>query len=169
MDFFSPVQGLGYLAFVLGVSAFLQKEDWKLKSLGACESMAYVAHFIMLGNPAAVVSCALASIRSILAVKIRSARLAVFFIAANIALGLYVMDSPLAFLPIAGSCAATWAALVMSGIRMRIVFLFATALWLVNNILSGSIGGTVLEVFILTANGTTILRMTLDSRRAAAA
>jgi hypothetical protein len=39
----------------------------------------------------------------------------------------------------------------------------------VNNILSGSIGGTVLEVFILTANGTTILRMTLDSRRAAAA
>lgn len=35
MDVFSPAQLLGYLAFVLGVVAFAQRIDWRLKLLVA--------------------------------------------------------------------------------------------------------------------------------------
>jgi len=162
----SPAQIIGYVAFVLGVAAFLQKEDWKLKSLNACESLAYLVHFCLLWNPAAVVSSALSTVRSILAVKIRSATLAILFIAANLGIGIYAMDSWLGLFPIAGSCAATWAAFMMKDVPMRCVFLFGTACWLTNNIASGSIGGTVLEAFIGVSNIATILRMTRDARRA---
>jgi hypothetical protein len=160
----SPAQIIGYVAFVLGVAAFLQKEDWKLKSLNACESLAYLVHFCLLWNPAAVVSSALASVRGFLSVKIRSAPLAILFIVLNLGIGLWVLDRPLGILPILGSCAATWASFMMKGVPMRTVFLFATACWLTNNIASGSIGGTVLELFIGISNTVTTVRMIRESR-----
>lgn len=165
IDFFSPAQCVGYVAFVLGVTAFLQKIDWKLKLFNGFESMAYVAHFLLMGNPPAVVSAGLSSLRSMLAIKIQSKTLAVIFIAANLGIGIYVMKSPLGLLPIIGSCMATWAAFTMRGIPMRAVFLFSTFCWLANNIISGSIGGTVLEFFIATANGSTIVRILIDNYR----
>jgi hypothetical protein len=165
-EFFSPAQCVGYIACVLGVIAFLQKVDWKLKLFNSFESMAYVAHFLLLGNPAAVVSALLSSVRSLLAVKIRSKTLAVIFIVANLGIGIYVMKSPMGLLPVIGSCMATWAAFVMCGIPMRVMYLLSTFFWLMNNILSGSVGGTVLECFILTANAITITRMLLTEYRA---
>ena len=55
MDFFSPAQIAGYATFVLGVVAFAQRIDWRLKVLVACECVVYGVHFILLGNnPAAV-------------------------------------------------------------------------------------------------------------------
>lgn len=164
----SPAQIIGYVAFVLGVAAFLQKEDWKLKSLNACESLAYLAHFCLLWNPAAVVSSALASVRGFLSVKSKSTVLAVLFIVLNLGIGLWVMDRPLGILPILGSCAATWASFKMEGVPMRCVFLFATACWLTNNIASGSIGGTVLEAFIGVSNIVTTVRMYRAERAAKA-
>jgi hypothetical protein len=162
----SPAQILGYVAFVLGVAAFLQKEDWKLKSLNACESLAYLVHFCLLWNPAAVVSSALASVRGFLSVRSRSVILALLFIALNLGIGLWVLDRPLGILPIAGSCAATWASFRMKGVPMRCVFLCATACWLANNIASGSIGGTVLELFIGVSNAFTTIRMAREQRPA---
>ena len=161
----SPAQILGYVAFVLGVAAFLQKEDWKLKSLNACESLAYLVHFCLLWNPAAVVSSALASVRGFLSVRSRSTALAVLFIVLNLGIGFWVMDRPLGILPILGSSAATWASFKMQGVPMRYVFLFATACWLTNNIASGSIGGTVLELFIGVSNAVTTIRMIREAKQ----
>jgi len=47
----------------------------------------------------------------------------------------------------------------MRGIPMRLVLLVSTLLWLVNNIVSGSIGGTSLEVVIAIANTWTMVHM----------
>jgi hypothetical protein len=163
---FSPAQLVGYLAFVLGVTAFLQKTDWKLKSFNAAESLAYFFHFLLLGNPSAVVSAIISSVRSLLSIKIRSAPLAVFFIVLNIVLGVAFCTNPWGLFAILGTCLATWAALTMEGVPMRVLFLMSTFCWLTNNIASGSIGGTVLETFIALANGTTIVRMLRMQRQA---
>ena len=48
---------------------------------------------------------------------------------------------------------------LLHGIRMRVVMLTGTLLWIVNNVLSGSIGGTALELTILVVNCSTIWRL----------
>jgi hypothetical protein len=52
---------------------------------------------------------------------------------------------------------------------MRAVLLVCTLLWLANNILSGSIGGTLLESVIALANISTIIRLTSSQGQESAA
>jgi hypothetical protein len=55
---------------------------------------------------------------------------------------------------------------LMQGIPMRLTMLCGTGLWIANNVISGSIGGTALEVVIAVVNVTTIRRMARDARAA---
>lgn len=162
MQFFSAAQGVGYVAFILGVSAFLQKSDSKLKALNASESLVYAVHFTLLGNPAAAACALLSGIRSFSALKTRSALLAVIFVVINLALGVIFAKTVAGWLPVVGSCFATMAIFLMRGVRMRMVLLFSTLCWLMNNIISGSIGGTLLELTITTVSILTITRMLKD-------
>lgn len=159
MDVFSPAQWVGYAAFVLGIAAFLQKSDVRLKLLNAAETLAYTAHFAMLGNLPASASSFVSCGRSLLAMRFRSAWLAFVFIAVNVGVGAMVVTTWTGWLPVVGSSLTTVAVFLLQGIPMRLTILVATLLWLANNILSGSIGGTVLELFVALANITTILRM----------
>lgn len=159
MQFFSPAQCVGYVAFVLGVSAFLQKNDRKLKTLNASESLAYAVHFTLLGNPSAAACSLLACIRSFLALKTRSPFLAGVIIVINLGLGFWLAKSSAGWLPVIGACFATVAIFFMRGVRMRLLLLASTFLWLANNIVSGSIGGTLLELTIATVNSVTILQI----------
>ncbi|MDR3536180.1 MAG: YgjV family protein [Acetobacteraceae bacterium] len=159
MIVFSPAQCVGYIAFVLGVTAFLQRLDWKLKAFNASESVAYAVHFFLLGNPAASASSLIASVRSTLAIKLRSPVLAMLLILVTLGAGACVARSWTDWIPVIASCIATYAVFLMTGIQLRLAFLVCTLLWLVNNILSGSIGGTALETTIGLANGTTIIRL----------
>jgi hypothetical protein len=47
------------------------------------------------------------------------------------------------------------------------VMLCGTGLWIANNVITGSIGGTALEVVIAVVNSVTILRMGRQSRHPA--
>lgn len=156
---FSLAQCFGYLAFVLGVTAFLQKNDQRLKFFNASESFVYTVHFALLGYPPASASSAISGVRSMLSIKISSPWLAAFFIAANLAMGAALVKSPMGWVPVGGSCVATFAVFTLKGIPMRIGFFVATMCWLVNNIASGSIGGTALETVIAASNLWTMARM----------
>ena len=159
MQIFSTAQCVGYAAFVLGVSAFLQKSDRRLKTLNASESLAYTIHFALLGNPSASACALISCIRSFLSLKVRSPYLAAVFIAVNLTLGFILAKSAIGWLPVIGACFATLAIFLMRGVRMRLVLLVSTLFWLANNILSGSIGGTLLEFTIATVNLMTVAQM----------
>ncbi len=159
MQIFSAAQCVGYAAFVLGVSAFLQKSDRRLRTLNASESLAYAVHFTLLGNPSAAACSLLSSARSFLSLKTRSPLLAAFFIAMNVILGFVLAKCGAGWIPVIGSCFATVAIFFMHGVRMRMMLLVSTLMWLANNILSGSIGGTLLEFTIAAVNTVTIARM----------
>ncbi|HSM92524.1 MAG TPA: YgjV family protein [Anaeromyxobacteraceae bacterium] len=169
MDWLSPAQLLGYLAFVLGVTAFLQKDDRRLKAWVGAESLTYVLHFALLGNPSAAASALVSAIRSFLAIRFRSAWLAAVIVLVSVALGLAFSRGGAGWLPVAGSCIGAVAVFTMRGVPMRLVLLTSTFLWLANNALSRSIGGTLLEASIATASLTTIARMAAERRRLAAA
>lgn len=166
---FSPAQLAGYAAFILGITAFLQRDDRRLKLFLVAECAAYVVHFLLLGNPPAAGSAGVSGIRTWLSLRFRSKRLALLFTTVYLSLGATLIDSAAGWLPIVGACCATWGLLCMQGIRMRLTVLVSTALWLANNILSHSIGGTILEAFIAVANLTTISRAITDSKRVNAA
>ncbi|MDR3723551.1 MAG: YgjV family protein [Terracidiphilus sp.] len=159
VQIFSPAQCAGYVAFAVGVTAFLQKSDRRLKFFNGAECLVYAAHFTLLGNLSAAMSALISGTRSLTALKTRAPLLAVLFIVLNLALGLVFAKTAAGWLPIAASCLATVAIFFMQGIRMRLLLLVSTFLWLANNIVSGSIGGTALECVIATANIVTMVRM----------
>ncbi len=158
----SPAQVLGYLALVLGVSGFLQRDDRRLKRLVAAECFAYVAHFALLGVPSASSSALVSGVRTALSIRFRSAWLAAATVAVNVGLALAFSTHGAGWVPVVGSSLGAVAVFTMRGIPMRLVLLSSTACWLANNVLSGSIGGTVLESLIAAASVSTIVRMTLD-------
>lgn len=159
MEFYSFPQCVGYIAFILGVVAFLQKKDRPLKFFVGLESIAYTVHFMLLGNVTAAASALITSLRSFLAIKTSSTLVAVLVVIANIGAGLVLTKSLVGWLPVIGSCVSTYAVFTMKGIPMRLVILSSTFCWLANNILCGSIGGTLLETIIAVVNTSTILRM----------
>lgn len=165
----SPAQLSGYAAFVLGVTAFLQRKDRRLKLFLVGECVVYVVHFTLLGNLPAASSAGVSGVRTFLSIRLRSRWLALIFMAIYLGIGIALDTTGVRWLPVVGGGVATWGMFVLHGTRMRLVVLASTVLWLINNILSGSIGGTVLEAFIATASLVTIVRMIVEARRGDAA
>jgi hypothetical protein len=159
MHIFSAAQVVGYFALILGVTAFLQKSDQRLKFFNATQSLVYGLHFVLLGHLPACASSLVSSLRSFLALRSRSMWLGAAMIAANLGLGLAFVTSWPGWLPVIGSCIATYAIFTMRGIPFRIVLLTSTLFWLANNIITGSIGGTILEVANAAINISTMIRM----------
>lgn len=165
---FSFAQMVGYLAFILGVGSFLQKNDKHFKIWMTGECMAYAVHFFLLGNPTAVASTLVSAGRSVLSIHTRSLRLAWAIVALNIVLGVLFVKHPADALPLIASCIGTLALFRLQGIRMRLALLLGTVLWLANNLIAGSIGGSALEAVVASVNVFTIVRMAYDARRIAA-
>lgn len=166
---FSLAQMLGYLAFVLGVGSFLQKNDRHFKLWMTAECVVYAVHFALLGNPTAVASTLVSAGRSALSLHTRSLKLALAIVALNIGLGFVFVQKVSDALPLIASCIATLAIFRLHGIRMRLVLLVGTLLWLVNNLIAGSIGGSALEAVVAVVNLFTIIRMARAARVMAAA
>lgn len=159
IDWFSPAQCVGYVAFALGVGSFLQTDDRRFKLLMAGECLAYVVHFGLLGNPTAVASASMSLLRSLLALRTRALWVAALVVAANVALGLALARQPADWLPLGASCLGTLALFLLQGIPMRLLMLCGTCLWIANNVIAGSVGGTALEVVVACVNAGTIVRM----------
>jgi hypothetical protein len=160
-------QLFGYAAFVLGVASFLQKSDLRFKLYMAAECVAYLVHFTLLGNPAAGASSLVSMTRSLVSIYAKSLWIALIFIAINLGLGFKLATVWWNWLPLIASCVGTLALFLLEGIQMRMLMLVGTSLWIVNNVLSGSIGGTALEVVIAFTNTYTIYKMRVKSREAA--
>jgi hypothetical protein len=164
----SPAQVLGFVALVLGVTAFLQRDDRRLKLLLAVECFVYVAQFTLLGRPSAASSALVSGVRTALSVWLRSAWLAAASVAVTVGLALALHTSGTGWIPVVGSSLGAIAVFMLRGVPMRLVLLVSTGCWLVTNVLAGSVGGTILESIIAAASVTTIVRMTLAARGTAA-
>lgn len=159
MQLFTPAQGVGYVAFVFGVSAFLQRSDRRLKFLVGVESLIYGAHFLLLGHPPAAAAATFSGVRSFLSLRYRSVWLAAAIISANLAVGALLIRGGTGWIPLLSSSLATAAIFTLQGVKLRLALLLCTLLWLVNNILAGSVGGMLLETVIAVTTTTTMLRL----------
>jgi hypothetical protein len=158
-EVFSPAQLTGYAAFVLGVVSFLQRDDRRLKAMVGAQAFSYAVHFYLLGHLPAVAASLVTCTRALISLRTRSRLVALLLIAVNLVLGALTAHTAAAALPIAATTLGTIAFFWFEGIGMRLVLLGATGCWLANNLLVGSIGGTLLEVFIGASNTVTCFRL----------
>ncbi len=116
-------------------------------------------HFLLLGSTAASAAALASSARTFISLHTRSTPVAVAILSTNVALGFFTADGPIGWLPVVGTSIGTIAFFWFEGITMRLVLLSSTACWLTNNVMVGSIGGTVLELFIGLVNASTCYRL----------
>ncbi len=155
----APAQWPGYAAFVFGLACFAQTDDRRFKIFMALECAAYALHFAMLGQGTAVASTLISLARSVAALKARTPAVGLLFIVLGLVSGAVLYAGPVSLLPIAAGVIGTSALFFLQGVPMRALMLVGTTLWLVNNLLIGSVGGSLLEACLLLANATTIVRM----------
>lgn len=158
-------QWLGFLSFALGISTFYQKDDRKLKLVMLIFQFNNVLHFYLLGSDISAISTLLSFLRTATAIKTSSKLVAAAFVIVSIALGLWIANGPLDLLPILGSILGTIAVFLLKGIQMRIAFIIGAICWLANNIIVGSIGGSLLEATLLTVNLFTIMRLYRNNQK----
>jgi len=167
MDQLFFAQLLGFLSFVLGVCTFFQKDDKKLKIMMVVFNLNHLVHYLLLGSIVSALSALLSAFRTVTAIYTSSLMVAVLFIAVGLSSAIYFADSIWELWPMLGMSIGTYAVFVLKGIQMRIAFLIGAICWLINNILVGSIGGTLLEATLITVNLSTIIRLVKDNRKMA--
>ncbi|RZP71725.1 YgjV family protein [Vibrio vulnificus] len=152
-------QALGFLSFGLGISTFYQKNDRHLKILMLVFNLNHLLHFLLLGSMLSALSALLSAFRTTTSIFTSSKWVAAIFILIGIVSGLGMAEHWWELWPIVGTVIGTYSLFVLSGIRMRIGFLAGATCWLINNILVGSIGGTLLEMTVIIMNLITIYRL----------
>ncbi len=157
-------QLFGLVSFCLGLSTFYQKDDRKLKLIMLLLNVNHLVHFLLLGSLLSAIGAALSALRTYCAIYTRSIWVAALFIGSGIAIGTTLAENWYQLLPIAGTVIGTYSIFLLKGIALRLGFLLGSSCWLVNNLIIGSIGGTLLEMSVIIMNVTTIFRIYRDKQ-----
>lgn len=158
-------QAFGLLSFILGIVTFYQKDDQKLKIIMLALNINHCIHFLLLGSVVSALSAVLSAFRTVTAIYISSKWVAAVFIFISIVSGIALADHASQLWSIAGTVIGTYSIFLLKGIKLRIGFLIGASCWLTNNILIGSIGGTLLEMSAITVNLTTLYRLYRDQKQ----
>ncbi len=144
--------------------AFWQKDDVKFRyqMTGYCFVMAL--HFFLLGATVAAIGAVINGLRSYASVKSQSKILMAIFIALLIGLTVPNVEQWYEVPTIIGSAIATWALFSLKGIPLRSLILFNSFCWLVHNIMTGSIGGSLIEATFAVTNALTIYRLFIKAQ-----
>jgi hypothetical protein len=144
-------QIIGFIAFGLGVAAFLQKQDRHLKILLTIQAATLGIHFILLGAYTGAASALVAAARNFLSLFGRAKNIAPLFYIAILGFGYCTYDSAVDVFPILAGLVSTTALFFLNGMTMRLFFVTSSGLWLIHNIAVGSIGPAFMEAFMMGA------------------
>ncbi|WP_199438406.1 YgjV family protein [Vibrio owensii] len=168
LNTYNIAQAISIISMSIGMLAALQKNDVKLKKMLVAFQMIHMTHFLLLNALTSALTCLFAGLRTAVSLKTASPIAAYGFAALTVLLSPLVVNSPIDYLPVVGSCIGTIALYRLTGIKMRAAFIVVSICWLINNIIVGSIGGIALEVTIITLNLITMYRIFRDEKRVSA-
>lgn len=154
-------QGIGILAFFIGLTVFIQRDDRKLKYRLVTYASLISLHYFLLGATPAGLSALLNSIRTFTSIYFRRKILMYVFILLTLALALPNIQHSMELLPVFGTTISTIAFFTTTKLKLRIIMWLSTVCWVVYNFWLGTIGGTLIETSFLIINGITILRFSL--------
>ncbi|MDO6693316.1 YgjV family protein [Aliiglaciecola sp. 3_MG-2023] len=152
-------QLVGGISLLLAIVAYYQKQDVNLKVFLALLFIVHATHFYLLDAIVPALLCLLSMVRTIIAIYTRSLTTALAFIVISILVGLFNYQSYLDILVILANIVGVYSLFCLQGVYLRLGIIAGASLWLVNNALIGSIGGTLMEIFVISTNLITIYRI----------
>ncbi|MCW8331558.1 YgjV family protein [Photobacterium sp. SDRW27] len=160
-------QFLGFISFAIGLYAFYQKQDTKLKLWMAVLCLVNAIHFLLLHSFSSAFCVAVSMVRNLITIKVRSRWVMMVFMLFSVA-GFFSIQRPSEALGVTGICVGTYSLFMLDGIKLRLGLLTGSLLWLGNNIALGSIGGSLLEACGASMNAVTLYRLYRDKKAPAA-
>ena len=152
-------QGFGLLSFVLALVCFYQKDDRRLKIMMVVMNLNHALHFYLLNAITSSLCCLFSAGRTAVSMRVKSVWIAAIFIILTVVIGYLTAQQWTDYLAIVAACLGCFALFCLTGIKMRVLLFAGSCLWLVNNIIVGSIGGVLLEATVIVINLSTIYRL----------
>lgn len=166
-DWLSFEQVLGYVASIVLLAGYAVKQDRKTKTILIASSVIFAAHFFLLGAFTASAICAVNSVRNFLSVFLYQSKITFSIFTIFYAVGAYfTYNTPIDILPSLAAFLTCIGMFFLGGIRFRILVVIATVMWIVHNIVVGSIGGTINSVILFFITLGTVWRLYQDKKNA---
>lgn len=159
-------QLVGLLASAFVILGYSSKHDVKLKIIVCVGAALFAVHFFMIGALTAMMMNAVNFLRIGLSIKFHGSKiLFTVFIVIYLVVGVLTYKTWIDLLPLLSSLTGTVMMFFLSGIKLRILGMVGSSSWLIHNIIVGSMGGIMTELFVMTMQLTGIYRLTMDKRR----
>ena len=159
-------QVVSLIALGLCIAGFASKQDDRLMVLLISANVAFAVQFALFGSWTAAVLSLLVIGRILLARRhLGNWKIMLAVVAVNLVAGALTWRSPVDFCAIAAAIFGTVGMFMLRGIPMRLMLAGAAIAWMLNNILIGSVGGTLAEGMVVITNFITIYRLARMKRR----
>ena len=159
-------QIISLVGLALCIAGFSSKRDDRLLVLLIGANIAFAIHFVLFSSWTAAALTLLIIVRIALARAFYGSwtAMTIMLVLSAIAAAL-TWQGPIDIFPVIAAVLGTVGMFILRGIPMRIVLAGAALAWTLNNILIGSIGGTLTEGIIFVTNLITIGRLIRAKRR----
>ncbi|WP_447555176.1 YgjV family protein [Vreelandella sp. EE22] len=159
-------QFFGLIALVMCVLAFANKDDDKLMVLLISANVAFMLQFALLGSWTAAALTAMVIVRIALARRYPgSIGVMVGVLGAGATAAALTWQSYVDLFAVVAMFLGTLGMFMLKGIMLRVFLGLAAFFWMMNNLLIGSIGGTLAEALVVITNFITIARLVKARRR----
>ncbi|MEL3927184.1 YgjV family protein [Aeromonas enteropelogenes] len=152
-------QSVGLLACLVGATAFMQRQDNKLRLHLTLNGTLMGLHFLLLGSSVAAINCLLCAVRNWVSGYYRGLAVMLLFLVLAWLLVIPQITHPVQILTLLGTTLSTYALFRLNGIALRLCMLSSTVCWLTHNVWAGSIGGILQESIFFVINSHTIFKL----------
>lgn len=150
----------GLVALAFCIAGFANKNDDRLMVLLISANVAFALMFAFFESWTASALTVLVIVRITLARKYQGNwPIMLAMLAVNLVVAWVTWKSPTDVFPLAAAVFGTVAMFMLRGIPLRIVLGLAALCWMLNNLVIGSVGGTLAEGMVLVTNIITIIRL----------
>ena len=150
----------GLIALGFCIAGFANKNDDRLMVLLISANVAFALMFAFFASWTAAALTVLVILRIALARKFQGSwRIMAAILAINLLVAAVTWREPTDIFPLTAAVLGTVGMFMLRGIPLRVVLGLAALAWMLNNIVIGSVGGTLAEAMVLVTNLITIVRL----------
>ncbi|WP_417532063.1 YgjV family protein [Marinobacter lipolyticus] len=150
----------GLIALGFCIAGFANKNDDRLMVLLISANVAFALMFAFFESWTAAALTVLVILRIALARKFQGSwRIMAVVLTINLLVAAFTWRVPTDVFPLMAAVLGTVGMFMLRGIPLRIVLGLAALSWMLNNIVIGSVGGTLAEGMVLVTNVITIIRL----------
>ena len=159
------VQGIGLVASALVILSFLQKSDQWFKILVGAGAVVFGVHFFLLTAYSGAFVAFINAMRTFTSMRFHNSnKLLYFFLSLYLLAAFVTYEDAIDLLPIISGSIGTIALFKLSGLPLRVAFVFNEIGWLSYAVIVQSIGGMINNSFTLCANLITMYRLLKDKK-----